>query len=61
MNIIPLLSTIIVVATAATIVFALVSFVLFRLRERRVAAPPQGIVNGQLVGEPQFFRVYRES
>jgi len=61
MNIIPLLSTIIVVATAATIVFALVSFVLFRLRERRVAAPAQGIVNGQLVGEPQFFRVYRES
>ena len=61
MNIIPLLSTIIVVATAATIVFAVISFVLFRLRERRHAPPSQGIVNGQLVGEPQFFRVYRES
>jgi hypothetical protein len=61
MNIIPLLSTIIVVATLATIVFAVASFVLFRIRERRQASPVQGVVNGQLMGEPQFFRVYRES
>ena len=60
MDLIPLLSTIIVVATAITIVFAVASYILFKVRERRRARPVRGVVNGKLVGEPQFFRVYEE-
>ncbi len=60
MDIIPLLSTIIVIATIVTILFAVASYVVFKLRERRRARPLQGIINGQLVGEPQFFRLYKE-
>ncbi len=60
MDIIPLLSTIIVIATIVTILFAVASYVVFKLRERRQARPLQGIINGQLVGEPQFFRLYKE-
>ena len=60
MDIIPLLSTIIVIATIVTILFAVASYVVFKLRERRRAQPLQGIINGQLVGEPQFFRLYKE-
>ena len=61
MDIIPLLSTIIVVATIVTIVFAVASYVLFKMRERRQARPTQGIINGELVGEPQFFRIFKVS
>jgi len=61
MDIIPLLSTILVAATIITIIFAVASYVLFKVRENRQARPVQGVVNGQLVGEPQFFRVFRVS
>ncbi len=61
MDIVPLLSTILVVATIATMIFAVASYVLFKLRERRQARPTQGIVNGELVGEPQFFRIFKVS
>ncbi len=59
MDIVPLLSTILVAATLATMIFAVASYVLFKLRERRQARPIQGIVNGELVGEPQFFRIFK--
>jgi len=61
MDIIPLLSTILVAATIITIIFAVASYLLFKVRERREARPLQGVVNGQLTGEPQFFRVFRIS
>lgn len=61
MDVVPLLSTIIVAATLATIVFAVASYIVFKIRERREARPVHGIVNGRLVGEPQFFRPYTES
>jgi len=58
--IVPILATVIVVATLATIVFAVASYVVFKLRQREAARPPQGVIDGKLVGEPQFFRLYRE-
>lgn len=60
-DIIPLLATIIVVATIVTIIFAIASYIVFRLRERRHAQPAQGVVHGRLVGDPQFFRPYTEN
>lgn len=59
MDIVPLLSTIIVAATLATIVFAVASYVVFRIRERRQVRPARGVVAGELVGEPRFFRAYK--
>ena len=61
MDIIPLLSTIIVVATLVTIIFAVASYAIFKVRERRQARATRGVVNGKLVGEPQFFRTFKVS
>ena len=60
MDIVPFLSTILVAATLATILFAVASYAVFRMRERRQVQPTKGLVNGRLVGEPQFFRPYQE-
>ena len=59
MELIPLLSTVILVATVVTIVFAIFSYLAYRAREKKVprVASPSG---GRLIStEPQFFKRYR--
>ena len=58
--IVPILATVIVVATLATIVFAVASYVVFKLRQREAVRPAQGVIDGKLIGEPQFFRLHKE-
>lgn len=53
MELIPLLSTIILVATIVTIVFAFFSYLAYRAREKKA---PAAQVEGML--EPQFFQRY---
>ena len=58
MELIPLLSTVILVATIATIIFAAFSFLAYRARERKVPRlRPRG-PESQVPLEPQFFRRY---
>jgi len=48
-----------VAAAALVIVFAAI-YGLYKARERRKARPVRGVINGKLMGEPQFFRLYKE-
>lgn len=54
------LSTIIVGATAITVLFALLSYLRFRVRQRASLAPPQNLVEEPTAAlpEPEFFRPY---
>ncbi len=53
MDLVPLLSTIILVATIATLILGVFSYFLFRLRERRVARA------GMVRRDKIFFKRYR--
>jgi len=55
MELIPVLSTIILIATLATLVLALLSYVAFRARERR---RPRA-AGGEAAAEKTFFVRYR--
>jgi hypothetical protein len=56
------LSAIIVLATAFTVLFALASYVAFRIRQKASMALPQAPVPvreaPKVIGEPEFFRPY---
>ena len=58
MELIPLLSQIILAATIATVVFAGVSYLAYRTREKK-APPVRKAGEGQMLLEPQFFRRYK--
>lgn len=54
MELVPLLSTVLLGATVVTILFALFSYLAYRVRERKAPkAQPAG------AAEPRFFRRYR--
>lgn len=55
MEIIPILSTVLLGATIVTILFALFSYLAYRVRERK-RPQPQGRPQA---AEPRFFRRYR--
>jgi hypothetical protein len=55
MEIIPILSTVLLGATIVTILFALFSYVAFRVRERKRPAAASGAQGA----EPRFFRRYQ--
>ncbi len=60
MELIPLLSTVILVATVVTIVFAVVSYLAYRAREKKVPRVTTSTMDKQqILLEPQFFRRYR--
>lgn len=54
------LSTIIVFATAITVIFALFSYIAFRVRQRASLARPvaPSRETQKALGEPEFFRPY---
>jgi hypothetical protein len=55
-----ILSTIIVAATAVTVLFALLSYVRFRVKQRASLAPPPQMIEepAPTLPEPEFFRPY---
>jgi len=60
MELIPLLSTVILVATLVTIVFAAFSYLAYRARERKgPGAATASTDRAQILLEPQFFKRYR--
>jgi Tfp pilus assembly protein PilE len=60
MELIPLLSTVILVATLVTIVFAAFSYLAYRAREKKVPrAATSSTDKAQILLEPQFFKRYR--
>lgn len=62
MELIPLLSTIILVATVVTIVFAAFSYLAYRAREKKVpGASTSSTDKQQILLEPQFFKRYHHS
>ncbi len=52
MELIPLLSTLILVSTLVTLILACGSYLAYKMRERRRPSPPAGR------GKPTFFRRY---
>ncbi len=56
MELIPILSTVLVGATIVTILFALFSYLAYRVRERKLPRPSKAPA---APGEPRFFRRYR--
>jgi hypothetical protein len=54
MEIIPILSTVLLGATIVTILFALFSYVAYRVRERKRPKP----ASAPVASEPRFFRRY---
>lgn len=58
MELIPLLSTVILVATVVTIVFAVFSYLAYRAREKKVPRLATGSGEKQILLDPQFFRRY---
>ncbi len=61
MDLIPLLSTIILVATIVTIVFAVFSYLAYRAREKKTPRVRGKAAGGQLMLDPQFFKRYQPS
>lgn len=59
MELIPLLSSIILVATIVTIVFAVFSYLAYRARERKVPRLRSKAPDSQILLDPQFFRRYQ--
>lgn len=59
MELIPLLSTVILVATIVTIVFAVFSYLAYRARERKVPRVRTKSADSQLLLDPQFFKRYQ--
>jgi len=59
MELIPLLSTIVLVATIVTIIFAIFSYAAYRSREKRMPPLRSRSAGGQIPLEPQFFRRYQ--
>ncbi len=58
MELIPLLSTIILVATIVTIVFAVFSYLAYRAREKKTPRAATGTTHQQILLDPQFFKRY---
>jgi heme/copper-type cytochrome/quinol oxidase subunit 2 len=58
MELIPLLSTVILVATVVTIVFAVFSYLAYRAREKKVPRLQTGLGEKEILLDPQFFRRY---
>lgn len=58
MELIPLLSTIILVATIVTIIFALFSYLAYRAREKKMPHTASGLTEKQILLDPQFFKRY---
>jgi len=59
MELIPLLSTVILVATVVTIVFAVFSYLAYRARERKAPKVTTSTMDKQqMLLEPQFFKRY---
>jgi len=58
MELIPLLSTVILVATIVTIVFAVFSYLAYRAREKKVPRVATGSSDKQTLLDPQFFKRY---
>jgi hypothetical protein len=54
-DIVPILSTIVLIATLATLILGVVSYAVFRLRERRAPRPDGGSAAGK-----QFFVRYHD-
>lgn len=61
MDLIPLLSTIILVATIVTIVFAVFSYLAYRAREKKTPRVRGKAAGSQLMLDPQFFKRYQAS
>jgi heme/copper-type cytochrome/quinol oxidase subunit 2 len=58
MELIPLLSTIILVATIVTIVFAVFSYLAYRAREKKMPRSATASAGKPNLLEPQFFKRY---
>lgn len=58
MELIPLLSTIILVATIITIVFAVFSYLAYRAREKKAPAARNPANKDEILLNPQFFKRY---
>ncbi len=58
MELIPLLSTIILVATIVTIIFAAFSYVAYRAREKKAPPVRTAPTEGEILLNPQFFKRY---
>lgn len=58
MELIPLLSTVILVATIVTIVFAVFSYLAYRAREKKVPRLTTASTDQQTLLNPQFFKRY---
>lgn len=59
MELIPFLSTVILVATIATIIFAVFSYLAYRARERKLPRVRARSGDNQAPIEPQFFKRYQ--
>ncbi len=59
MELIPLLSTVILVATIVTIVFAVFSYLAYRAREKKVPRVRSRSTESRILLEPQFFKRYQ--
>jgi heme/copper-type cytochrome/quinol oxidase subunit 2 len=58
MELIPLLSTVILVATVVTIVFAVFSYLAYRAREKKVPRLSTASGDKEILLDPQFFKRY---
>jgi hypothetical protein len=59
MELIPLLSTVILVATVVTLLFAAFSYLAYRAREKKVPRVTTSLMDKQqILLEPQFFKRY---
>jgi len=58
MELIPLLSTVILVATIVTIVFAGFSYLAYRAREKKTPRGPAALADKNFLLDPQFFKRY---
>jgi hypothetical protein len=58
-DLIPWLSTVILVATIVTIIFAAFSYLAFRAREKKVPLLRTKSTESQILLEPQFFKRYQ--
>jgi len=58
MELIPLLSTVILVATIVTIVFAVFSYLAYRAREKKTPSAVTGTSDKHILLDPQFFKRY---